>query len=105
MEMQRVHAEGKRIRTAHMDVRVLASLRAYARVGVVVPRFGHTAVERNQVKRRMREAVRLRLLKALPAVDLLLRATPAAYKAPMAVLLEEIATLPARLPRSDVRNP
>jgi ribonuclease P protein component len=88
-----------------MDVRVLASLRTYARVGVVVPRFGHTAVERNLVKRRLREAVRLRLLKALPAVDLVLRATPSAYRAPMAVLAEEVATLPARIARSEGRTP
>ncbi len=103
MEMQRVHAEGKRIRTTHFDVRVLASLRAYARVGVVVPKYGHTAVERNLVKRRMREAVRLRLLKALPGVDLVVRATPAAYRATALALADEIATLPARIARTEAR--
>ena len=101
--MQRVHAEGKRVRTAHMDVRVLVSFRAYARVGVVVPRYGHSAVERNRVKRRLREAVRLRLLKALPPFDLVVRALPAAYRATMAVLADEVATLPTRLPRRDAQ--
>lgn len=87
-----------------MDVRVLASLRAYARVGVVVPRYGHSAVERNLVKRRLREAVRLRLLQALPPVDLVVKATPATYRATMAILADEIGTLPARIARSETRS-
>jgi ribonuclease P protein component len=99
--MQRVHAEGKRIRTSHVDVRVLASLRAYGRVGVVVPKYGHTAVERNTVKRRLREAIRLRLLPALGAVDLVVRATPAAYRVAMQVLADDVATLATRLPRRE----
>lgn len=86
-----------------MDVRVLASLRTYGRVGVVVPRYGHTAVERNTVKRRLREAVRLQLLPALGAVDLVVRATPAAYRVAMPVLVDDIATLARRLPRKDAQ--
>ena len=103
--MQRVQAEGKRFRTAHLDVRALASLRAYARVGVVVPLFGHGAVERNRVKRRLREAVRLRLLPALLPVDLVLKATPAAYRATMAELADEVATLLTRIERSVPTSP
>ena len=35
------------------------------RVGIVVPRHQHSAVDRNRLKRRLRELVRLELLPAL----------------------------------------
>jgi ribonuclease P protein component len=80
---------------------MLASLRAYGRVGVVVPKYGHTAVERNTIKRRLRDAVRLTLLPQLGALDLVVRATPAAYRAAGATLRADIATLAGRLPRKE----
>ena len=49
------------------------------RVGVVVPRFGHTAVKRNQLKRRLRELVRAQLLPRSVAIDLVVWAQPPAY--------------------------
>lgn len=50
------------------------------RVGVVVPRFGHTAVDRNRLKRRLRELVRTRLLSRFLAIDVVLWAQPPAYE-------------------------
>jgi ribonuclease P protein component len=49
------------------------------RVGVVVPKYGHTAVARNQLKRRLRELVRLHLLSLLHGVDVAIWAQRAAY--------------------------
>jgi ribonuclease P protein component len=49
------------------------------RIGVVVPRFGHTAVERNQLKRRLRELVRAQLLPRKDAIDVVLWAQSPAY--------------------------
>jgi RNase P protein component len=37
----------------------------HARVGFVVPKYGHTSVDRNRLKRRLRELVRTRLLPSL----------------------------------------
>lgn len=37
----------------------------HARVGFVVPKYGHSSVDRNRLKRRLRELVRTRLLPAL----------------------------------------
>ena len=88
-----MHAEGKRIRTKLLDVRGLASLRTYGRVGIVVPRFGHTAVERNTVKRRLRELVRLDLLPGLARMDLVLKATPAAYRADFEELRTDVLSV------------
>jgi ribonuclease P protein component len=59
----------------------------------VVPRFGHTAVDRNKLKRRLREIVRIQLLPVLPAVDLLIRSRPGAYGASVAILATELANV------------
>jgi ribonuclease P protein component len=59
-------------------------------VGVIVPRFAHTAVARNRLKRRLRELTRTRLLPVLPPVDLVIRALPSAYAAPYRALAAQI---------------
>lgn len=90
---------GARIRVEYLDVRALARATACPRVGFVVPKYKHTAVERNQLKRRLRELVRTRLLPALrgtgdPAncvgVDIVVRALPTAYGARFAGLASQV---------------
>jgi ribonuclease P protein component len=49
-----VRREGKRVRTPLLEVRVLASLLHHHRIGIIVPRFKHSAVERPRLKRRVR---------------------------------------------------
>jgi len=46
-----------------------------------VPKYGHTAVERNTVKRRLRELMRTEVMATLPDVDVVVRANPAAFGA------------------------
>jgi ribonuclease P protein component len=64
---------------------------------VVVPKHKHTIVERNLVRRRIREIGRSVLLPALrnsgAALDVLVRARPEAYGAPFSQLRDELATL------------
>ena len=71
------------MRTSSVELRAAASLHALPRVGVVVPKYKHSAVERNRLKRRLRELVRLHLLPELVTLahplDVLLRASPSAY--------------------------
>jgi len=76
-----VRLKGKRIRTGVIEVRYLASLLRHARVGVIVPKHSHSSVERNLVKRRLRELVRRELLPFLPSLDVVVRAAPSAYGA------------------------
>lgn len=54
---------------------------AYLRIGLVVPRYGHSAVDRNRLKRRLREIVRCELLSTNRADDLVIWARPPAYDA------------------------
>jgi ribonuclease P protein component len=83
-DLELVRREGKRVRTSLLEVRGLASLLHHHRIGIIVPRFKHSAVERNQLKRRLRELARRDWMGALQAVaphDLVVRAAPAAYSA------------------------
>ncbi|MDQ3696680.1 MAG: ribonuclease P protein component [Gemmatimonadota bacterium] len=83
--------EGKRIRTEHLELRAAASPLPHPRIGLVVPKHKRSVVARNRLKRRLREIIRLRLLAALPAVDLVVRARPEAYGATFESLDAELA--------------
>jgi RNase P protein component len=65
MELAAVRRFGTRIRVEYLDVRAMISTLPHARAGFVVPKYGHSSVERNRLKRRLRELVRTRLLPAL----------------------------------------
>lgn len=81
------------MRTASLDVRATASLQAFPRVGFVVPKYKHTGVERNLVKRRLREIVRLHMLALMqphPPFDLVVRVFPSAYGREYAALHAEM---------------
>ncbi len=71
---------GARLRVPSLDVRVLPSALPYARIGIVVPKYGATSVQRNLIKRRLRELARRELLPVLPPRDVVLWATPATYR-------------------------
>ncbi len=99
-DLDAVRREGKRIRTPHLEVRYIASLSRLPRIGIIVPRHKQSAVARNKVKRWLRELSRATLLPALmgtPPLDVLLRATPEAYRADHATLVEEVRRVSERL--------
>lgn len=98
--MQAVRRQGKRIRTEHLEVRALASLLPFARVGFVVPKHKRSGVARNLLKRRLREIVRTRLLPTLPPGDVVIRANPAAYDAPFERLVAELDAAAERARRA-----
>lgn len=56
------------------------------RVGLIVPKLGHTAVARNRLKRRLRDLARLHLLPSRLPVDIVIRIRTGAY----AVSYEEL---------------
>jgi ribonuclease P protein component len=60
------------------------------RIGLVVPRFRHSAVARNRLKRRLRELSRTRLLPTDVAADVVIRIRPDAYRATFADLVADI---------------
>ncbi|HEX2166190.1 MAG TPA: ribonuclease P protein component [Longimicrobiales bacterium] len=93
-DIREVLRRGKRSGTAHLDVFDSPSPVAHPRVGVIVPKHRHTIVERNLVKRRLREAMRLEVLPRLaqagiPA-DVLVRARRDAYGVAYGELRDEL---------------
>ena len=94
----KVTREGKRIRTPHLEVRTIASLLHHPRVGFIVPRFKHSAVDRNRLKRHLRELVRTQVLPKLAPQDLVVRTKPDSYGATVDQLSAELATVVSRLP-------
>lgn len=69
---------------------MLASPLSYPRVGFIVPKFGRSSVERNRLKRQLREIVRTRVLAHLPALDVVIRIRPSTYGAQFSVLVDEL---------------
>lgn len=105
-ELQRIAQEGKRIRTRHLEVRAAASPLAHSlvgalvcRVGFVVPRFKHSAVARNLVKRRLRELARIHLLPAGIVAEVVIRIRPEAYAASFEILTIEVLAVLEQLRR------
>ena len=62
-----------------------------------MPKQKRTSVERNRLKRRLRELSRTRLLPQLPPVDLVIRTLPEAYDASFDELAREIGKVGERL--------
>jgi ribonuclease P protein component len=92
-----VSREGKRVRTEHLDLRVVASLLRHPRVGFIVPKYGRTSVERNRLKRRLRELVRREMLGRIPSLDVTIRARREAYDVPFDGLSAEITAARDRM--------
>lgn len=107
-EIRALFRRGKRRKTRHLDVFVSTSPVARPRIAVVVakPR-GKTAVgprgargagvQRNRLKRRLREIARIAVLPRMRerncAVDILVRTRPEAYAASFAELRDELTGL------------
>ena len=96
-EVRDLYRRGKRRRTEHLDVFVAESPALRTRVAVVVPRHGRRIVERNRLKRRLRESARVELLPHCAdrgaALDVLIWARPPAYDAEFPQLRDEIRGL------------
>lgn len=84
-EIRRILRRGKRGRTSHLDVFDAASPVSHSRFGLIVPKHGRRIVDRNRLKRRLREIGRVELLPRLDeagaARDVLVRARREAYGA------------------------
>lgn len=93
-EIRRLFRRGKRKRTSHLDVFHAASPVSHSRLGLVVPKHGRRIVDRNRLKRRLREVGRRELLPTLRergvALDVLVRARGEAYEATFQELKGEL---------------
>jgi len=96
-DFDRVYKQGRRHFSSHMTVFYLrqaegASAEKSARIGFTVGRVLGGAVERNRIKRRLREAVRQRrsVLQGAGAVDVVINPKKSVLTLEFSVLLEEV---------------
>ena len=90
-DFERVYKQGRRHFSAHMTVFYLPRAESgEMRVGFTVGRVLGGAVERNRMKRRLRECVRLCRPVDAPAVDVVINPKKTLRTAEFAVLIEEV---------------
>ena len=82
-DIRRLLELGKRTRTPHLEVFVGGAPGSCSRLGLIVPKHGRRVVDRNLLKRRLREIGRRQILPELDATgrcaDVLIRARGRAY--------------------------
>ena len=64
-----------------------------------MPKHGKSSVERNLLKRRLRELTRTVILPGMPAIDMVIHARPSAYR----LRFEELARLATHIEREATR--
>jgi ribonuclease P protein component len=98
VDIERVKQTGRRVKAGHFDVRVAPSPLLHVRVGIIVPKYRHTIVARNQLKRRLRELVRVRVLPVVGTPgDIVIRVLPKAYRLTFDQLARDIDGVVAQL--------
>ena len=94
---------GRRLRTEHLEVRTVASLLSHVRLAVIVGKHRHTIVERNRLRRRLRELARTKLIPFHSGVDVVIRSMPTAYEASFSSLTEEIDEIARQLVNAELK--
>ena len=89
-DFERVYKQGKRVFSVHMTVFYLGRAEGGARVGFTVGRVLGIAVKRNRIKRRLREAVRLKRALLEAPVDVVINPKKSTLTVGFPVVLEEV---------------
>jgi ribonuclease P protein component len=90
-DFEQVYKQGRRHFSSHMTVFYLRQVEGEARVGLTVGRVLGGAVQRNRIKRRLREAVRLRRSLLKGAVDVVINPKKSVLTVEFPVVLEEVS--------------
>jgi len=89
-DLRRVLRGGRRDRRTTLEILWAPNHLTHPRLGLVVPKRGHTAVARNRLRRRLKELWRKELRAGLPALDVVLRGRAESYQASFGELRAEL---------------
>jgi len=103
-DFDKVYRNGRRLFSAHLTIFFLRRESGGTRVGFTVPRTLGGAVERNRIRRRMREAVRLSPNDAGSGADVVIHPKKSALAANFSELCREVTRALERV-RSAVESP
>ena len=103
-DFERVYKQGRRHFSPHMTVFYLAQTKGSVRIGFTVGRALGGAVERNRIKRRLREAVRLWRSAVKQPLDIVINPKKSVLTLEFAVILEEIGRAFEVIDKSTKRN-
>jgi ribonuclease P protein component len=93
-DFERAKREGLWMRGDNFDVVLARSTGNAARLGVIVPLYSHNVVERNLLKRRIKEVMRRFVLpERTEACDIVVRARKQAYGASFDKIRQELEAL------------
>ncbi len=92
-DFQRVRRDGKTYASPLMVLAFLRNQLDYSRFGFVVSKRLGKAVQRNKIKRRLREAMRLRLARIKPGFDLVIIARQPIRRATYSQIEQELERL------------
>ena len=104
-DFDRVYKQGKRQFSQHMTVFYLAREQGGARVGFTVSKLLGGAVDRNRMKRRLREAVRLQSHPLAAVVDVVINPKKALRTAEFAQIVKEVESAFAVIEKKLRTNP
>ena len=90
-DFERVYKQGKRVFSSHMTVFYLRRAEGGARVGFTVGRILGAAVSRNRIKRRLREAVRLKRPLLEAAVDVVINPKRSTLTVDFPAVLQDVS--------------
>ncbi len=90
-DFERVYKQGRRHFSSHMTVFYLRQAEGSARVGFTVGRVLGGAVQRNRIKRRLREAVRRRRSMLQAPVDVVINPKKSVLTVEFPVVVEEVS--------------
>ncbi|TVP56368.1 MAG: ribonuclease P protein component [Gemmatimonadales bacterium] len=97
IEIREILRKGSRTRASHLEVFWLPDPVSGPRFGTIVPKHGHTVVERNLVRRRLKEIGRTEVLPRLRSsgrdTAVLVRSRPSAYGTPFSTLRDELVRI------------
>jgi ribonuclease P protein component len=101
VEIRRLLRNGRRMRAGQLDLFISGSSASHPRFGIIVPRYGRTVVERNLLRRRLREIGRQEVLPRLRArdrkLDILVRTRPGTYGSSFQDLRSDLIRITERL--------
>ncbi|MDQ3583248.1 MAG: ribonuclease P protein component [Pseudomonadota bacterium] len=88
---------GARVRAGELELYWRPAAEPRSRATCITPKFGHTAVERNRLRRRLKELMREILLTRPEGRDYLVRARPPAYGLDFRELAATLRSLVSRM--------